>query len=63
MNIMKLCPEFISDADFVKMCKDHFLGDTWYIVDPLGHEQINAIALKEIFERYPYKKKRRKFWF
>ena len=40
---------------------DHFLGKGWYVVDPLGVSQVNAIAVDEIKKRFPHKPKR-KWW-
>ena len=37
---------------------DHFLGKDWYVVDPLGVSQVNAIAVDEIKKRFPNKPKR-----
>lgn len=32
---------------------EHFLGDDWYIVDPLGVSQVNSVAVLEILQKYP----------
>lgn len=42
----------VSDKEFRQFVIDYLLGDDWYIVDPLGREQINEIALYEILEKY-----------
>ena len=42
----------ISDAEFRKFIIDYLLGDNWYVVDPLGREQINEIAIYEILQKY-----------
>lgn len=31
---------------------DHFLGEDWYVSDPLGPTQVNAIAVDEILSKY-----------
>lgn len=36
------------------------LGDDYYIVDPVGSEQANAIIVRDILSRY--QRKRNKFW-
>lgn len=48
----------ISDAEFVHFVIEYLLGENWYVVDPLGKNQINEIALYEILEKYSkrYKK-------
>ena len=42
----------ISDREFVIFAIKYLLGDDWYVTDPLGHEQINQIALEEILTNY-----------
>ncbi len=42
----------ITDAEFRKFVIDYLLGEDWYVVDPLGREQINEIALDEILSKY-----------
>lgn len=42
----------LSDSQFRVFIIDYLLGKDWYVVDPLGHEQINEIALHEILEKY-----------
>lgn len=42
----------ISDSEFRVFIIDYLLGKDWYVVDPLGQEQINEIALEEILEKY-----------
>ena len=57
-------PPPITDREFVEIIRNHLLGDNWYIVNPISHEQINAEAIWEILSRYPHgeqeKEKRRK---
>lgn len=31
---------------------DYFLGENWYVVDPLGPSQVNAIAVDEIKRKF-----------
>jgi hypothetical protein len=45
-------PVGISDAEFVKFIIDYLLGRDWYVVDPLSHDQVNEVALKEILKNY-----------
>lgn len=33
----------------------HFLGDDWYVVDPLPNCQVNTLAIYEILQKYPKK--------
>ena len=42
----------VSDAEFRAFIIDYLLGEDWYVVDPLGRNQINEIALYEILEKY-----------
>lgn len=45
----------ITDREFVHFIIKYLLGENWYVVDPLGHEQINQIALEEILDSYSKK--------
>ena len=45
----------ITDKEFVYFIIKYLLGEDWYVVDPLGHEQINQIALEEILDSYSKK--------
>ena len=45
----------ITDREFVHFIINYLLGEDWYVVDPLGHEQINQIALEEILDSYSKK--------
>lgn len=42
----------ITDREFVHFIIKYLLGEDWYVNDPLGHEQINQIALEEILSNY-----------
>ena len=48
-------PVGITDREFVKFAIDYLLGEDWYVVDPLGKDQINEIALYEILNKYSKK--------
>ena len=48
----------ITDSEFIDFIITYLLGENWYVVDPLGHNQINQIVLEEIL--YTYSKKFRK---
>ena len=37
----------------------HFLGENWYVVDPIHNDQVNAVLVYEILEKYPSGKFRR----
>lgn len=45
-------PESMTDREFVQIMLDYFLGEDYYVADPLGHEQINTIVACEIISRY-----------
>ena len=56
-------PVGISDAEFRKFAIDYLLGEDWYVVDPLGQDQVNEIALIGILEKYSKQfKKEKKEW-
>lgn len=44
-------PVGITDAEFREWAMRILLGDGWYVVDPLGKDQINEEALEEIIFR------------
>lgn len=48
----------ITDEEFIHFAIKYLLGDDWYVADPLGHNQINQVALEEIL--YMYSKKFKK---
>ena len=50
----------ITDAEFRAFAIDYLLGEDWYVVDPLGREQINEIALGEILSKYSKRFKKEK---
>lgn len=41
-------PKGISDEKALKILTDYFLGEGYYIADPLSHNQANTIIVKEI---------------
>ena len=42
---------------------DYLLGEDWMVTDPIGHNQINEIALYEILNKYsPKYRKEHKEW-
>lgn len=43
----------MTDTEFRRSMMDHFLGKGWYVVDPLGPTQVNAIAAEDIKNFYP----------
>lgn len=47
----------ITDTEFTNIIIKELLGKEWYVVDPLGHNQVNEIALISILEKYSPKKK------
>lgn len=47
----------ITDTEFTSLIIKELLGKDWYVTDPLGHNQINEIALISILEKYSPKKK------
>lgn len=42
----------ITDREFVHFIIKYLLGEDWYVVDPLGYNQIIQIALEEILDKY-----------
>lgn len=48
----------ITAEEFITFIIKYLLGDDWYVADPLGHNQVNQVALEEIL--YMYSKKFKK---
>lgn len=51
----------------LNILKDHFLGEDWYTVNPVGVKQVNTEVVYNILEKYPrilQKKKHtaKRFW-
>jgi hypothetical protein len=44
--------------DGLNVLINHFLGDNWYVVNPLSTEQVNTEAVTQILIKYP----NLKFW-
>jgi len=49
----------LSAREAMHILKDHFLGDHWYVADPLSPEQVNAIIVDNMLRKYPQGKFRR----
>lgn len=47
----------------LNILKNHFLGEDWYTVNPIGVKQVNTEIIYSILEKYPrhYPKKNRFF--
>lgn len=45
-------PESMTDAEFVQIMLDYFLGEDYYVADPISHEQINTIIACEIISKH-----------
>ena len=50
-------PETTSDKEAFRKLMNHFLGEDWYVVDPISHDQVNTIAVAEIIRKFPKRKK------
>lgn len=44
--------EPMSDRQAIQELINYILGKNWYVVDPLGQDQINAIAVEEIKRKF-----------
>lgn len=53
----------ITDGEFVDYAIEYLLGKDWYVVDPLGRNQINEIALQNILLKHStrYRKEHKKW--
>lgn len=49
----KIESDALTDRDVRELLFDHFLGENYYVVDPLGPTQVNKILVEEIFKQYP----------
>lgn len=45
----------ITDREFANFIIEYLLGKDWYVADPLGHNQVNQVALEEILDKYSKK--------
>lgn len=52
-------PPPTSDAEGLDILIKHFLGDKWYVINPISHEQVNTEAIWEILAKYPNGKQKR----
>ena len=41
-----------TDREAVEFLLDYLLGEDWYVVDPLSHEQVNTQMIHAILLRY-----------
>lgn len=41
----------LTDREFVKFIIPIILGEDWYVVDPIGHNQVNEIAFERILDK------------
>jgi hypothetical protein len=46
-----LCPPPVTAEKGMQVLMDHFLGEDWYVVMPLGQEQVYTEAIYAILER------------
>ena len=59
-SMLNTSPNTVSNHDIAKILLNHFLGNDWYVSDPLSADQINAIALDKILSRYTGARKQSK---
>lgn len=65
-SILKWCVNLINEADYkdavsaLKELTDYFLGENWYIPDPVSAYQGNALIVEEIKKDYKGYKKPKK---
>ena len=52
----------ISGQDAFNELKDYFLGEDWYVVDPIHTTQVNMVVLEEIKQRYKGRKREDKIF-
>lgn len=48
-------PAPISADKGLKILIEHFLGNDWYVIDPLSTDQIYTVAIYDILEKYKEK--------
>lgn len=51
-----ICPPPIDAQVGLNILIDHFLGEDWYVVLPVGVKQVNSEAIYEILRKYPKRK-------
>ena len=44
----------LKDALAVQFLKDYLLGENWYVVNPVNHEQCNTQLVHEILYKYSH---------
>ena len=47
-------PPPTTERDCGESIRNHFLGEKWYVVNPISHEQINSEAIWDILSKYPH---------
>lgn len=52
-----ICPPPTPAQEGLDVLIEHFLGKDWYVVLPLGAEQVNTEAIYEILKKYPNPKR------
>jgi hypothetical protein len=52
-----ICPPPTDAKTGMKILIEHFLGKDWYVVLPVGVEQVNTEAIYEILKKYPTKQR------
>lgn len=52
-----------NDREAIYFLKNYLLGEDWYVVSPIGHEQVNTEMVHEILLRYSrkYRKEYRRY--
>ncbi len=55
-----LYPAPIEAQEALDILTSYLLGDDWYVVDPIGPKQVNAIITEQILDKYS--KKWKKDW-
>lgn len=50
-NPENIYPASMTDAEFVQLITDYFLGEFYYIGDPVSHGQANVIVAYEIISK------------
>ena len=45
-------PEPMTDREFVQIMLDYFLGENYYVADPISHKQVNTVVACEIISKY-----------
>ena len=48
---VNIYPKPMTDAEFVHLITEYILGKDWYVVAPMGHEQINVCRAADIITK------------